>query len=184
MISSAPQDWQSCFDQIFERHEPANIAAINAVLAPLSRVEASSIVATLSNPWPPSSPYYSTYIPVDPDAWNLPTQPIPFSYISFLQWADGASWQTGDRQFACFGCKHLREYLLHYHFPEYMPGALPIGLDGDGVFGFFDLRNTSSDTVWAIGSGALDWKYAVKVADSFVQFCRGTRAVGDIYNAA
>ena len=63
-----------------------------------------------------------------------------------------------------------------------MPGALPIGLDGGGVFGVFDLRKGPSDAVWAIGSGASSWENAVLVAKTFVDFCRGRVAVGDVYS--
>jgi hypothetical protein len=50
------------------------------------------------------------------------------------------------------------------------------------VFGVFDLRSGASDAVWATGSGALGWEDAVKVANNFVEFCRGRTAVGDVYS--
>lgn len=125
---------------------------------------------------------HGTYKPLDPSKWLLPRPPLPREYVEFLLWSDGASWQTGDREFGCFGCKQMREYLLHYEFPEYMPGAVPIGLDGGGVFGVLDLRNGPSEKVWAIGSGALSWDGVVLVAGSFLEFCRGTTPVGDVYD--
>lgn len=182
MSLAHPTDWSTVFDEVFERTESVDASAVGAVLASLSSTDVSAVVAELRNPWPPTSLHFATYKPLDPSKWSLPRPPLPTRYLDFLAWSDGASWQTGEREFSCFGCKHLREYMLHYHFPEYMPGALPIGLDGGGVFGVFDLRNGPSDAVWAIGSGALDWKDAVKVADSFVEFCRGRRAVGDVYS--
>ena len=186
MSPDKPTAWPTLFDEVFERAAPADAAAVGAVLAPLSAGEVAAVVAELRNPWPPTSPHFATYRPLDPSKWSLPRPPLPTSYVDFLAWSDGASWRTGQREFSCFGCKHLREYLLHYHFPQYMPGALPIGLDGGGVFGVFDLRddpprNGPSDAVWAIGSGNLGWEDAVKVADSFVEFCRGRTAVGDVY---
>lgn len=181
MPPEQPTDWRTLFDQVFEQTEPANASAIDAVLAPLSPPEIAAVAAELRNPWPPTSPYFASYKPLDPSKWTLPRPPLPPSYLSFLAWSDGASWQTGEREFSCFGCKHLREYLLHYHFPEYMHGALPIGLDGGGVFGVFDLRTGPSDAVWAIGSGNLGWEDATKVANNFVEFCSGRTTIGDLY---
>jgi hypothetical protein len=169
------------FDRVVEQTAPADLGAMEAVLAPISSAEVAAVVADLRNPWPPTSPYFATYKPLDPSKWLLPRPPMPKPYVDFLRWSDGASWQTGEREFSCFGCKAVREYMLAYHFPEYMPGALPIGLDGGGVFGVFDLRGGPSDAVWAIESGALDWQDAVRVADGFVEFCRGRTVVGDVY---
>ena len=177
-----PIDWASLFDRIDERTAPATAASVSGVLEPISSAEVAAVFANLRNPWPPYDPHFSSYTPIDPSKWRLPNPPIPTGYLDFLAWSDGATWQTGDREFSCFGCKHLREYLLHYHFPEYMAGALPIGLDGGGVFCVFDLRNGPSDVVWATGSGAIDWDDAVKVADTFVDFGRGTTTVSDVYS--
>lgn len=174
-------DWRLLFDQVIERNAPADKTVLETVLVPISAAEIAAVTVGIKNPWPANSPYFATYKPLDPTRWFLPRPPIPAPYIDFLRWSDGASWQTGDREFSCFGCKDLREYTLAYHFPEYMPGALPIGLDGGGVFGVFDLREGPSDAVWVIGSGALSWEDAVLVNKTFVDFCRGRTAVGDVY---
>jgi hypothetical protein len=173
--------WESIFDRVIERSAPADPAAIEQLFRPISPAEIASITAQLRNPWPVGSPLHASYKPLDPSKWVLPRPPLPREYIEFLVWSNGACWETGDREFACFGCEHMREYLLHYEFPEYMPGAMPIGLDGGGVFGVFDLRNGPSDLVWAIGAGALSWDGVVLVAESFIEFCRGQTPVGDVY---
>ena len=181
MSPSQSSNWDAVFDRVFERSGPADPAAIDQVFLPISPAEIVSVTAQFRNPWPVGSPQHAAHRPLDPSKWMLPRPPLPRSYVDFLLWSDGASWQTGEREFSCFGCKHLREYLLHYEFPEYMPGAVPIGLDGGGVFGVFDLRNGPSDKVWAIGSGALSWDDVVPIAESFPEFCRGTTRVGDVY---
>jgi hypothetical protein len=181
MSLDRPIDWSTLFEKIYERSAPAKPGALDQILAPLSEADIAAIVKSQQNPWPASSPEFGMYRPFDPSRWLIPGPPVPNSNVSFLNWADGASWQTGDREFACFGCKHLREYLLAYHVPQYMPGALPFGLDGGSLFGVFDLRAGSSDAVWAVSTGNLRWRDAVRVADSFVDFCRDTTSVGDLY---
>jgi hypothetical protein len=181
MTFQQPVKWSSIFEHVFDFGEPAEATAVGEILLPISAAEMAAVVAGLRNPWPTSDPRHFAYQPLDPSTWTLPQTRIPKVYIDFLAWSDGASWQTGEREFSCFGCKKIREYMLHYYFPEYMPCALPIGLDGGSVFGVFDLRNGPSDAVWAIGCGALSWEGAVKVAESFVGFCRGTTAISEIY---
>ena len=181
MATTESIDWESIFDIVYQRTGPADRDALGTVLAPISPHEAAAVVSQLRNPWPTTSPYFATYKPLNPSEWVLPNPPVPHSYGCFLDWSDGAHWQTGGREFSCFGCRTLREYLLHYHFPEYMPGALPIGLDGGGIFCVFDLRDGPSDAIYATHSGDLGWDDAVQIADSFIDFCRGTTSIDDLY---
>lgn len=155
--------------------------AVELVLAPLADAEVDAIVREQVNPWPSGHELHRAWKPLDPRRWLLPTGQLPIDYLGFLRWSDGASWRNGSREFACFGCEHLRQYLLHYHFPEYMPGAIPFGLDGGGLFCVFDMRSDASHPVFAIGSGAIDWSDAVPLATDFMSFCRGRTKIGDDY---
>ena len=119
-----------------------------------SREEIASVTAQLRNPWPVGDPLHATYQPIDPRGGCCRTGRSPARTSSFCSRPTVHPGRRANAEFACFGCETLREYLLHYEFPEYMPGAVPIGLDGGGVFGVFDLRDGPSDKVWAIGSAA------------------------------
>ena len=96
-------DWPTLFDQLFERTDPADASAVDAVLAPLSAAEVAAVVAELRNPWPPTSPEFATYKPLDPSKWSLPRPPLPKQYVDFLAWSDGASWRTGEREVLVLG---------------------------------------------------------------------------------
>jgi len=111
----------------------------------------------------------------------LPSEPLPEDLVAFLCWSDGAAWRTGSREFSSFGCKEIREYMLAYEFPEYMPGAIPLGLDGGGIFCALDLRAGSSSSLYAAGSGNLDWNDVCYLAPTFTDFCRGTSRIADEY---
>src|SRR5262245_27087877 len=121
-------DWTSIFDEIHERTSPATSEAIEGILAPLTEVEIASLPAIRSNPYPTGHACHSSWRRIDPRKWSLPAQPLPDDLVAFLRWSDGATWRTGSREFSCFGCKEIREYMLAYEFPEYMPGAIPLGL--------------------------------------------------------
>ena len=182
-MSPKPLDWSTVFDEVVERAAPASPAAIARIFDRVSDDEAAAVVAAQRSPWPANDPRHAAWSPLDPRRWTLPRGPLPKEYQDFLAWSDGASWQTGEREFSCFGCEHLREYLLHYHFPEYLPGVVPIGLDGGGVFGVFNLAESPAGAVWAIESGVPFWEDAVPIAASFEEFCRGTVRLGEAYNA-
>src|SRR5687767_14863517 len=110
--------WVTLFDRVFERAAPADPEAIEQLFRPISPAELASVTAQFRYPWPVDNPLHGTFKPLDPSKWPLPRPPLPREYVDFLLWSDGASWQTGDREFGCFGCEHVREYLLHYEFPE------------------------------------------------------------------
>jgi hypothetical protein len=77
----------------------------------------------------------------------------------------------------------MREYLLAYQFPHYMPGAVPLGLDGGGIFAVFDTRAGLRDgeyPILASGAGDLCWDDAVPLAASFAQFCEETVRIAEV----
>ena len=76
----------------------------------------------------------------------------------------------------------MREYLLAYHVPQYMPRALPFAFDGSGRFYLFDMRDRPIQgeyPVLYVGAGSLRYEDAVAVASSFVEACRGTTDPAD-----
>lgn len=103
---------------------------------------------------------------VDHTKWVLPRLQIPIQFKELLKHSDGGLIVTGDRAFGYFGKKELREYYLNYEFPYYMPGVLPIALNGGGVFYAYDLRETSEKPeIIAVEAGVLDWDYAYFLGD-------------------
>lgn len=107
----------------------------------------------------------------DASNWHLPIGKFPPSYICFLRWSNGGSFQNGAMQFEPFFTpQEIREYLLNYEFPAYLPNAVPIGFDGGGIFYILDMREPPIQgeyPIFMIGAGALFWEEAVWIADTF-----------------
>jgi hypothetical protein len=105
-------------------------------------------------------------------------RPVPPSYLSFVRHSDGGEFRNGDRLFQMWGTG-LREFLISYHVPQYVPLAVPFAFNGGGVMYLFDMRNPpGADGEYPIlcaGSGRLtfDPHHSPKVADSFPDVCRG-----------
>jgi hypothetical protein len=150
---------------------------------PLSGREAAAIAQSQSNPFPGGDPLHAAWRPFDPRGWRMPRRPLAPSYLSFLRWSDGGSFVNGDRCFDPFlPCSRLREYLLAYHIPHYMRGALPFAFDGGGGFYLFDMRAESVRGEYPVvyaGAGNLRYDDAVVVASSFIEACRGTTDPAD-----
>jgi len=179
-------EFSSLFDEVVL--EPGATAAVlddlqANVFAPLRESEIEEIVEAQTNPWPRNDKYHSQWEPLDPRRWRLPSRPLPKSLLNLLSWSDGLWARTGRREFGFLGAAQLREYLLAYHFPEYMPEVLPIALDGGGVFYCLDMRSEAVDgeyPVLAASSGDLDFESAVLVSDSLVEACAGSQPIADL----
>jgi hypothetical protein len=143
---------------------------LQALAAPLAAAEVAAIEAAHSRD--------ATYRRFDPANWPIPDRPLPASYRDFLPWSDGGSFRNGSRRFDPFlSADALREYLLAYHVPHYMPGALPFAMDGGGNFYLFDLRSDPVDGEYPIffaPAGDLGWDDATPVARTFPDAGRGT----------
>ena len=96
----------------------------STIWLPLSEEEVQAINASQSNPFPSGNPLHATYKPFDPRQWRLPSRLLPPSYLTFLGWSNGGEFTNGDRRFGFFSTADLREFLLSYHVPQYMPGSL------------------------------------------------------------
>ena len=174
-------NWENIFDEVMTE-PPASDEDVaflqEGALAPLTPSEIAEINASQRNPFPPSDPLYNEYKPFDPTRWTIPERKFPESFVQFLRWSNGGNVVNGDREFGMFPPKSIRKYLLCYHIPEYMPGAVPFAFDGGGGFYLFDMRNEPVDDEFPIvmsHSGYLGWENNahVLVANSFVEACKG-----------
>lgn len=165
-------DWISVFDEV-EREQPAaeeNVSQLRAFLSsPLTIVERDEIAALDSE--------------LDPTAWGLPDCELPGDFKDFLRWSNGGGARTGEREFGFFDIAGIRDYMLRYLFPEYMPGVVPFAFNGGGIFYAFDVRSQplkGEYPIVAAASGVLNFDDSPVVASTFMDLCRGTVNVGDI----
>jgi len=180
--------WENVFTQCFPAMGATKEelqALVSTICKPLSEEEALIINASQSNPFPKTDLLHATYEPFDPRRWRLPLKPLPPSFIGFLQWSNGGSFLSGKRWFdPILSTSDLREYLLSYHIPQYMPESLPFAFDGGGNFYLFDMRNDPIDGEYPIlftGAGNLGYEDAVFVADSFIEACKGKTSPFNLY---
>jgi hypothetical protein len=173
-------DWAALFDEMLPEPGASDqqIAALtHGLKQPLSQVERDAVtlnhipVAHRTVPLPP------VQLPFDIDLWVMPKRKLPQSFLAFLRWSNGGYFRNGTRQFAnIFSTVEIREMMLAYEFPQYMPQAVPFAFDGGGCFYSFDLRNEPLHDEYPIvfcGAGSLDYDEATLVATTFVAACSG-----------
>lgn len=111
--------------------------------------------------------------PFDPTRWELPSRPLPSSYLAFLRYSNGGFFRGEHRDLdPLFTTREVRDYMLGYSILHWMPMTLPIGFDGGGGFYLLDMRgNKHSEypVIWA-HSGNLGFSDAIELAPSFQQF--------------
>jgi hypothetical protein len=178
-------DWLSLFEEVVLKPPAveADIRALSRRLAePPSASERSALIANQSNPFNVKDPLHQIWQPLDPSSWQMPSSPLPASYLDFLRWSDGPWVRRGRREFGFFGSSELRNLVLGYHFPYFMPAAVPIGLDGGGLFAVFDTRGGAAEEYPILGveAGVFDYGAAKPLATSFLEFCTGTTSVSDV----
>ena len=169
-------DWESVFQHVAKEPQATDdeIAYLQeSVLAVLTESEIAEINSQQQNPFPASDPLHDKYQPFDPSQWDILKRPFPESFVEFLRWSNGGNFVRGERNFCMFGTQSIREYLLAYQIPEYMPGAVPFAFDGAGGFYLFDMRDEPIDGEYPIvmaHSGSLGWDDdQMKLADTFLQ---------------
>ncbi len=185
-------DWASAFEVAHPR-PGATDAAIKAFAAevarPVSVAEVREVNNSQRNPFPASDPLHAGYRPFDAAAWLVPDRPLPESYLSFLRWSDGGEFGNGERWFQFFSALEagdgVRATTLAHHLPQYMPGALPVALNGGGTFYLLDMRLPASGGEYPVvcaHAGFLSWVPGAwrVVADSFGAACRGRVNVEDL----
>ncbi|MFO1042266.1 MAG: SMI1/KNR4 family protein [Planctomycetaceae bacterium] len=149
-----------------------SIAAANAMLrAPFSDDEVSRL---------------SQYLDSDTVS-RLPKSPsireLPESYVTLLARSNGGGFTIGEREVAYFDPKTIRDYLVDNQFPIYMPGALPFGLNGGGVFYVFDMREPAVGPdypILAASSGNLCYYDSPVIARTLDELVSDTRNIEEL----
>ena len=115
--------------------------------------------------------------------WKIPKFILPKEYKELLCFANGGLITNGEREFGFFGFREIREYYVHYQFPQYLKEALPIGFNGGGVFYAYDLRaKDSQPPVIAVASGNLCWEDSVVLGNSLDEvFTKSTNIEDELY---
>ncbi len=111
--------------------------------------------------------------PFDPTPWQLPKYPLPNSYLSFLRYSNGGYFAGANRNFdPLFSTSEVRDYMLGYSIPHWMPCSCPIGFDGGGTFYLLDMRRKSTVGDYPVlfaHAGSLGYDDAVTLASSFAE---------------
>lgn len=183
-MTERPHGWMADLELVGSRPAGADAEDITRLLtmslAPLTADEVDGIARRQRNPFPPGDPLAARWQPIDAGGWQLPAPRYAESYLDLLRWSNGPEVRNGEREFGFFATSDVRDYLLDYELPEYMPGAVPIGLDGGGIFCVFDMREPPADgecAILATSAGNLGWEDAVVIAPSFPEFCSGSTPV-------
>lgn len=172
-------DWDQVFPEILERNAgatPGEIAQlIESIAAPLSEAELISINQSQQNPFQPGHQSYDSYRPFDPRLWRLPSPALPEDYLSLLQWCNGGVLRSKGLYFGpLFSTTEVRGYMLAYHIPEYMPDAIPIGMNGGGDFYMYDMRaREPAPALFLVDSAIQCFKDAKLLGTSLRCICTG-----------
>lgn len=179
-------EWSHVFEEVMKEKgasEEELTGLVQSIGLPLSQEEINSINSSQHNPFPLSDPLYNLYRPFDPTKWVIPNRPLPRSYLDFLRWSNGGWGRSGRREFGFFGTLDLREFLLSYHVPQYMPGVIPFALDGGGIFYVFDMREEpvkEEYPILVVASGDLDFGDDKILANSFIEAYTGKTRASDV----
>jgi hypothetical protein len=111
--------------------------------------------------------------PFDPAVWQLPKRPLPESYLAFLRYSNGGFFAGQNRDLdPLFNTREVRDYMLGYSIPHWMPMSCPIGFDGGGTFYLLDMRFDSQFNDYPVlfaHACNLGYDDAVVLADSFAE---------------
>jgi len=153
---------------------PASDAELDAlagsVFAPLSTIEIEEQITAHKT----ASEGNCIELTFEPSSWQLPKRHLPASYLAFLRYSNGGFFEGAHRNFdPLFSTNELREYMLAYGIPSWMPLSLPIGFDGGGSFYLLDMRNESINNdypVLFVHADNLGYDEAITLARSFSEF--------------
>ncbi|MFC7519123.1 SMI1/KNR4 family protein [Herbaspirillum sp. GCM10030257] len=96
---------------------------------------------------------------------------LPPDLKQFWLQSDGAVLWFGYKELQFFPVKSIFEDDL-YDLDQYMPGALPLCMDGNGNICVARIEAREIEGYYVASCGDLDWSSAVKIADEFSQFVR------------
>ncbi|HEY2511187.1 MAG TPA: SMI1/KNR4 family protein [Polyangiaceae bacterium] len=147
-------DWEAAFDEA-EPQSPLAKDALERELAqlsaPLDDAELKELTERVGN-----ANALRTENPVAKNGF-------PADLLSFYRWADGGTFSVGDRHFdPLLAMQEIREYMISYGVIHFLPGCIPIGMDGGGCFYLLDLGARPEPTVYFGGMNELDSPDAVK----------------------
>ncbi len=96
---------------------------------------------------------------------------LPRDFITFLEFSNGAEGIIGSSYLVIWGTEELSSYNECYSVKTFAPGLIIFGSDGGGeAYGFN--TNTTPYQIVGIPFICLDWKDAVFIANSFVEFLK------------
>ena len=181
-------DWLKLFDRIdaTDGATSLQLAQLQAGFnAALNAEEITRIQRGQKNPFTANHALYQNWRPFDPNAWRFPQCPLPASLLQWLSQSNGGNFCKGKREWGLFGSADIRTMMLDYHEPQYMPLAIPIGLDGSGNFFMLDMRQAPTHgeyPVVAAAAGNLGWAAdeCAFVAPNLMQAVHGEIAIEDL----
>jgi hypothetical protein len=87
----------------------------------------------------------------DPSIWKLPCRAFPATYLELLRHSNGGFFRGRYRDLdPLFSTFEVRDYMLAYSVPHWLPETLPFAFDGGGGFYLLDLRSPSTDDEYPI----------------------------------
>ncbi|MEZ6056979.1 MAG: SMI1/KNR4 family protein [Planctomycetaceae bacterium] len=112
--------------------------------------------------------------PFKPESWRLPTRSLPSGYLDLLRFSNGGFFDGQHRDLdPLFSTREVRDYMLGYSVPHWMPMTLPFAFDGGGGFYLLDMRDDSLargfPVIWAHACN-LCFEDARLLAPSFMDF--------------
>ncbi|WP_379144517.1 SMI1/KNR4 family protein [Paenibacillus sp. sgz500992] len=179
-------EWDNVFGISYQKQPGLTEAELEQFMQswhkPLTEPEIDEIISRQRNPFPVAHPLHAQYAPFDPGLWSIPHKALPASYLDFLCYSNGGEFVNGERYFQFFSAAELRPMLLAYEFPQYMPGAVPFAMDGNGNHYIWDMRMERDALEYPIlvsHSGNLGYEDSIVIAGSFPELCHGTTSVDD-----
>jgi SMI1 / KNR4 family (SUKH-1) len=94
---------------------------------------------------------------------------LPEDLVDFYRWCDGGDFSVGERRFEpVLRLREIREYLVTYGVIHWMPGCIPLAMDGGACFYLLDLRARPAPCVLFGGMGELaDPRFVRPLSETF-----------------
>lgn len=102
---------------------------------------------------------------------------LPGELKAILQESNGITLYTEEKEIQVLGTDGMIEGFLEYQFPQYLPDAVPLAMDGCG--NFIILKKGGSSTVFGVSAGNLCWEDAVVLGEDFKEFLQDPTSSDD-----